>query len=113
MKSKARSYVWWPGIDKQIEVVVCFCAACQKVRNNPPVAPLHSWLWPDKPWRRIHVDFAGPFLKRMFLLVTDAYSKWPKIIEMANTNSTKTIEKLRRLFAAYGLPEQVVTDNGP
>ena len=113
MKSKARSYVWWRGVDQNIEKVVRSCLACQKVKNTLPVAPLHPWLWPTKPWRRIHVDFAGPFLKRMFLLVTDAHSKWPKIIEMASMTSTKTIDELSRLFAAYGLPEQVVTDNGP
>ena len=113
MKSKARSYVWWPGVDQNIEDLVRSCLACQEVRNTPPTAPLHPWLWPTKPWRRIHIDFAGPFLKRMFLLVTDAHSKWPEIIEMASTTSTRTIEELRRLFAAYGLPEQVVTDNGP
>ena len=49
----------------------------------------------------------------MFLLVTDAHLKWLKIIEMVSITSTKTIDELRRLFAAYGLPEQVVTDNGP
>lgn len=32
---------------------------------------------------------------------------------MVSTTSTRTIDELRRLFAAYGLPEQVVTDNGP
>ena len=30
----------------------------QEVRNTLPAAPLHPWLWPTKPWRRIHVDFA-------------------------------------------------------
>ena len=113
MKSKARSYIWWPGVDQNIKEVVRSCLACQKVRNTPPAAPLHPWLWPTKPWRRIHVDFAGPFLKRMFLLVTDAHSKWPEILEMPSTTSTRTIYELRRLFAAYGLPEQVVTYNGP
>ena len=32
---------------------------------------------------------------------------------MTNTTSEKTIAELRKLFSAYGLPEQVVTDNGP
>jgi len=113
MKNKARSYVWWPGVDQDIEKVVRSCLSCQKVRNTPPTTPLHPWLWPTKPWRRVHVDFAGPFLNKMFLLVTDAHSKWPEIIEMSSTTSTKTIDELRRLFAAYGLPEQLVTDNGP
>jgi len=66
MKNKARGYVWWPGVDQDIEKVVRSCLSCQKVRNTPPKTPLHPWLWPTKPWRRVHVDFAGPFLNKMF-----------------------------------------------
>ena len=32
---------------------------------------------------------------------------------MKNTTATVTIKELRQLFAAQGLPEQVVSDNGP
>ena len=32
---------------------------------------------------------------------------------MTSTTEVRTIEVLHRLFAAYGLPQQVVTDNGP
>lgn len=32
---------------------------------------------------------------------------------MTSTTASKTIAVLRHLFAAYGLPEQVVSDNGP
>ena len=113
MKEVARSYAWWEGIDKDIETVVKSCKPCQAVRNAPPMAPLHPWLWPTKPWQRLHADFAGPFQGRMYLLVCDAHSKWPEIIEMKNTTANKTIEELRKLFASYGLPEQIVTDNGP
>ena len=77
------------------------------------MAPLHPWLWPSKPWARIHLDFAGPFLGRMFLIVVDAHSKWPEVVEMSSTTTTNTIVVLRRLFSAYGLPEQMVSDNGP
>ena len=113
MKEVARSYAWWEGIDKDIETVVKSCEPCQAVRNAPPMASLHPWLWPTKPWQRLHTDFAGPFQGRMYLLVCDAHSKWPEIIEMKNTTANKTIEELRKLFASYGLPEQIVTDNGP
>ena len=76
------------------------------------MAPLHPWLWPTKPWQRLHLDFAGPFQGRMYLLVSDAHSKWPEIIKMKGTTANRTIEELRKLFSSYGLPEQVVTDNG-
>ena len=55
------------------------------------------------------MDFAGPFLGRMYLIVTVAHSKWLEVIEM----SSKTIMMLHHLFASSGLPEQLVSDNGP
>ena len=70
-------------------------------------------MWPAKPWKHIHIDFAGPFLGKNFLVVVDAHSKWAEVIEMSSTTSSKTIVELRKLFSAYGLPEQIVSDNGP
>ena len=75
LKSMARSHVWWPGLDKALENLVSSCSRCQAVRNSPPVAPLHPWCWPTRPWQRIHIDFAGPLLGRSYLIVVDVYSK--------------------------------------
>ena len=47
----------------------------------------------------------------MFILLVDAHSKWPEVFEMLNTKYQKTIEILRQVFSAYGLPEQLVSDN--
>lgn len=41
MKSLARSYVWWPGIDKDIERIANECEGCQITANNPKRAELH------------------------------------------------------------------------
>ena len=113
MKSIARSYVWWPGIDRDIETMVKACEECQAVKSAPAKTPLHPWVWPPKPWQRIHIDYAGPFRGRMFLLIVDAHSKWPEVREVGSTTSAKTIEVLRQLFSVFGLPEQLVSDNGP
>ena len=74
MKAIARSHVWWPGIDQDIETTVKSCIACQSLQHLPPGAPLHSWTWPDRLWDSVHVDFVGPFLNRHFLVAVDAYS---------------------------------------
>jgi hypothetical protein len=113
MKSFARSPVWWPGIDKDRESLAKKCGCCQQNRNMPPGAPLIPWDWPSQPWERIHVDFAGPFLRSMFIIVVDAMSKWPEVIQMSKTTSTHTIEVLRTIFARNGIPSRIVTDNGP
>ena len=106
-------HIWWPNIDKELEELVQNCHACQSNQRKPTSAPLHPWSWPTGAWQRIHIDFAGPFLGHMFFLVIDAYSKWLEISLMPTTTSNKTIETLKSLFARYGLPEQIVSDNGP
>ena len=91
MKSLARYYVWWPGMDKDIENIAKACSSCQSHRNAPPPAFLHPWTWPTKPWQRIHIDFAGPFLSKSFFVIVDAHSKWPEIFDMSTTSATQTI----------------------
>ena len=80
MKSLARGHVWWPNIDVDIERIAKSCAGCQEHQKAPTQAPLHPWEWPSDKWQRIHVDYAGPFLGHMFLLVVDAYSKWSEVV---------------------------------
>lgn len=113
MKSLARSHMWWPGIDGEIETVAKSCQPCHEAKQAPAKAPLHPWSWPSKPWQRVHLDYAGPFMGKSFLLAIDAHSKWGEVYEMSSTTAFKTIEVLRQMFAAYGLPSQIVTDNGP
>ncbi|XP_041820347.1 uncharacterized protein K02A2.6-like [Chelmon rostratus] len=113
MKEIARSYFWWPGLDAAIEEKAKSCPDCQKLRNLPQLAPLHPWEWPEEPWQRVHIDFAGPVEGRMFLVVVDAHSKWPEAIIMQETSTERTIEELRLIFSRFGLPQQLVSDNGP
>ena len=100
MKSLARGYMWWPGMDKEIEECVRACTVCQSTRKQPPVAPPHPWAWPEKPWARVHIDYAGPFEGRMFLLIIDAHSKWLEIHATNTSTSTATIELLRKSFSS-------------
>ena len=62
MKALARSFVWWPQLDNDIEELVKNCEESQLSHHLPPVAPLHPWEWPQRPWARLHADYAGPFL---------------------------------------------------
>ena len=92
MKSVARSFVWWPGIDKVIEQRIKPCEACQSIRHSPPPAPLHPWGYPDAPWEQLHADFAGPFLGKTFLIVIDAHLKWLEVRQVSAATSFITIE---------------------
>lgn len=74
MKSLARSYFWWNGMDKT-QAKSCAAAA-------PSVAPLHP------SWKRIHIDFeidfAGPFLGKK-IIVDAIYTHTQEKVRMDNT----------------------------
>ena len=113
MKQLARSYFWWPKLDEQIEHMVNSCDHCLSNRTNPAKSVLHPWEWAEKPWFRIHVDYAGPFRGLYFLVVVDSHSKWVEIFPTSTITSTATIKLLRSCFARFGFPAVLVSDNGP
>ena len=112
MKSRARGLAWWPNMDSQIEVCARQCSVCEE-HSRIPAVPMHPWSFPDGPWERLHVDFMGPFMGSMCLVIVDAYSKWIDVYPMNSIDAPTTIRKLRNCFATHGLPLSIVSDNGP
>jgi hypothetical protein len=111
-KARARSYLWWPGLDKAIEERCRACDICQRVGASLPETPVLSWEYPEKPWSRLHIDFAGPFQGHQFFVVVDAHSKWMEIRRVSTTSAAQAIAVLRMLFATHGLCDTIVSDNG-
>ena len=58
MKAVARSYLWWPHLDSDIEQMARNCHQCKLTAPNPPVSPAHPWMVPQNVWERVHVDHA-------------------------------------------------------
>ena len=111
MKALAQNFCWWPNMDREVEQMVGECNACMDQAHNPPAAILHPWEIARKPWSRIHLDHAGPFLGRLFFIVVDAHTKWVDAYTVASTSTEHTLEKLRTSFAVQGIPDSIVTDN--
>ena len=112
MKSLARLHVWYPNIDKNVESLVNACSSCKKVENQPPKCTDHAWTWPTHAIDRVHMDFFGPFFNKTFLIMVDRYSKWVEVEVMCGGSTSNTINVCRKWFSRYGLPNQIVTDNG-
>ena len=112
MKNIARRYVWWPGIDAELEGLARECTDCAEKRGAAPRHELHPWEPAGAPWKRIHIDFAGPFQSSYFLIVYDSHTKWLEAVPMREISTESTIRELRTLFARFGIPQQLVSDNG-
>ncbi|UYV84912.1 K02A2.6-like [Cordylochernes scorpioides] len=112
LKSVARTLFWWPGLDKDIEETVRRCNCCQGHASMPPRTTPVNWPSTNQPWDRVHIDHLGPFEQNLHLIVVDACTKWIEAIPILNTSTRKTIEQLRCLFARFGIPRTLVSDNG-
>ncbi|PAA94395.1 hypothetical protein BOX15_Mlig014775g1 [Macrostomum lignano] len=110
-KSLLREY-WWPRMDKMVESRVGTCQVCRtsKPRNRNFCT---SWPKPEGPWTRVHVDFAGPIEGHYLLVLVDAYSGYPEVHLTKDMTSTTVVNCFRRTFAQQGVPNQLVSDNGP
>lgn len=112
MKMIARSYVWWPKIQKDIENFVQNCNICQQTRNVPKEIVKTAWSESKYPFERIHLDFF--YINGInFLIIVDSYSKFVDVSQMKSYIGNNLIKKLEHFFSVYGLPGTIVTDNGP
>ena len=111
MKSLSRIHIWFPNIDKEIENIVKSCKNCEKISNEPNKSEPHPWDWPANPMDRIHVDYFE-YNSNSFLIMVDSYSKWLDVEIIKTCDSKNTITCLSKWFSQYGLPIQLVSDNG-
>ncbi|XP_055905089.1 uncharacterized protein K02A2.6-like [Eupeodes corollae] len=112
MKSLARSYIWWPKMDGDIEGMVKRCITCQESRTEKSKSTIHPWEETSKSWSRLHVDFAGPFQGKIFFILVNSYSKWLEVKLVSTTSTSCAIDSLCSIFATHGLPDSIVSDNG-
>ncbi|MGH0159456.1 UNVERIFIED_CONTAM: hypothetical protein FKN15_037301 [Acipenser sinensis] len=120
LKQRCRDIVWWPNIDQDIELMVKDCTACLlSGKASPPTpVPLSPVQWPSAPWKHLQVDLCGelhgaPAHARYLLVVHDLHSKWPEALPMGSVTTQAVIQRLDSLFARWGLPDIITTDNGP
>ena len=113
MKNLARRYVWWPGVDSELEATARDCRACTEKKTAPPRAALHPWEPATQAWERVHVDYAGPFQGTYLLIVYDSYTRWIEAVPVRETTAARTVHELRDMCARFGVPAQIVSDNGP
>lgn len=111
-KNLLRSYAWWPRMNQQIEEFIKSCDACLAMSPNPPKVHNIPWKQPSRVFGRIHLDYAGPIKNMMLLIVVDAKSKWVEVFSTRNATSSFTIAKLCDLITRFGIPDEIVSDNG-
>ena len=110
-RSRANQAVWWPGLSKQIEEMVSACHTCANVRPEPKEI-LISASFPSRSWERVGVDLFELHGK-VYIVIVDYYSRWVEYRKLTSLTSEHTNEVLKEVFATHGIPDLILTDNGP
>ena len=80
---------------------------------------LDSWVQvlaylDPRTWKKVRVDFSGPFGKRMALVLWNyQYSRMPVVEFASSTSAECAVPMMKKIFNTYGVPEEVKSDNGP
>ena len=110
-RERAKSGVWWPGLSKQIEDLVRECSTCIKTKVNR-VEPMIPSKLPERPWQKVATDLFD-WKGQEFVLVVDYFSRYCEIGVLRKSTSQEVISHLKAIFARHGIPETVISDNGP
>lgn len=111
-RKRAQSAIWWPGITMDIKKKVESCTHCSLNKPTQCEQPLLATPLPDRPWQKIAADLCEIHGQR-YLIVVDYFSRWIEILNMSSTVAEQVISKLKSLFARFGVPDLLITDNGP
>ena len=109
--SFARDYVFWPSMTAQIKDRVSSCSICNAFRNRQQRESLHPHDIPGLPWQVVGTDLFD-YAGQTYLLVTDFYSKYFEIELLRQNTARCVINNLKKIFARFGVPDEVVSDNG-
>lgn len=112
-KKRARDIMYWPNMSAQISDMISKCASCLKFQRAQTKEPLVQHDVPARPWEKLATDLFV-LNGNNYLLTIDYFSKWVEMSLLKDTTvSSEVIKTLKSTFARHGIPQELVSDNGP
>ena len=111
-KQRARDVIFWPGMCSEIEKLIQGCLVCQEKQNANAKEPLLPRKIPERPWQVVASDLFS-LEKVNYVIVVDYYSRFFEIERLKDTLSSTVVKKTKAIFSRHGIPEELVSDNGP
>ena len=112
-KLRAKDCVYWVNINKDLEDTVAQCHICQQHKKSQMRETLLPHEIPTHPWQVLGTDLFQ-FDGDNYLVIADYYSKFPFVTKMPiHCTAKAVVDSTTKLFAEQGIPQKVVSDNGP
>ena len=110
--NRARECLYWPGMTGEIKNYVSTYKACRGYEQGQRKETLTSHETPSRPWQFVAADLFE-LNGKSYLVTVDYFSDFFELDHLRSTSSVYVIKKLKGHFARHGIPEKLVTDNGP
>lgn len=109
---RARDVLFWPKMAREITNMVLNCTVCLEHRNANCKEPMEPHDFPKYQWQVVATDLFH-FDNNDYVVVVAYYSTYFDVLKLNSTKSIHVINKLKGTFSRFGIPETVVSDNGP
>lgn len=111
--ARAKDIFFWPGLVAEITEMCERCATCAEAKPLNRKEPMIIPEMPERPWQKVATDLF--FIDGTpYILLADYYSKFVEFARLAKDSTSATVIRfLKDQFGRYGIPEQVISDNGP
>ena len=109
---RARECLFWPNMNADIKDYIQRCEICSEFQTSNRKETLISHEVPDRPWSKIGTDLFS-IGEDNYVITVDYTSNFWEVDRLENIESRSVIKKLKTHFARYGIPDQVISDNGP
>ena len=109
MQAHARQRLFWPGLDASLRLTRSQCKPCNEMAKSQPRQPLAPPTNPEYPFQQTVTDFFNLHGKD-YLIYADRYTGWVEVALMVSGKAQIVCDTLRKLFVAYGSPEELASD---
>ncbi|XP_011437820.3 retrovirus-related Pol polyprotein from transposon 297 [Magallana gigas] len=109
---KARDAVFWPNMSAELRDFISKCSTCNKMQDQQSNQPLITHDVPKIPWTKLGVDIFT-YQNQDYLVTVDYFSDFFELDILTDTSAMTVIDCLKQQFARHGIPDTVISDNGP
>ena len=88
------------------------CDVCLAHRTSQTKEPFLQHEVFARPWAKLAANLCE-LHGRTLLVVSDYFSNYIEVARLCSTTTQAVVRELKTMFARFGIPEILVTDNGP
>ena len=104
--------MFWPRMSSELKEYISKCDLCMAHRSSQGKEPIVQHEFAARPWSKVGTDLCD-LQGCTLLVVCDYYSNFFEVENITKVSTTGVSKALKAMFARYGVPDTLISDNGP